>query len=282
MTMQWLERELRRTGDPADTERADLVATLLKNRGRDIPLPPTEDLLKEKEYAESALRTEIINAYLNEPHAPELVTRTWEFFWTLSLSDRKYDFIFSVPQCNRSQEELEALRKNGYMMVYVPEVLSKRETRHNLHRIFQFPVFYTGVNGTIFPDKELKVFNSVSNVVDQYGWLDIEAGGREIPYWRDIWLKGNEKLKALTELFDSKGRIGQTLNTYIIGSEFHKFVFREALDMPSTLETSALLGSRLGNQPVFVMQDSSGSGIYLDNNLYCVKGGRSAGTKKVA
>ncbi len=39
MAMQWLERELRRTGNPQDTLNADLIATMLKHRGKDIPMP---------------------------------------------------------------------------------------------------------------------------------------------------------------------------------------------------------------------------------------------------
>ena len=38
MAMQYLERELRRTGDSHDAERADHVAAMLKARGQDLPL----------------------------------------------------------------------------------------------------------------------------------------------------------------------------------------------------------------------------------------------------
>lgn len=37
--MQYLENELRRTGDPRDLERADIVASMRKSRGMDISLP---------------------------------------------------------------------------------------------------------------------------------------------------------------------------------------------------------------------------------------------------
>lgn len=39
MAMQYLERQLRTTGSPADLARADIVSAMLKSRGRDIPLP---------------------------------------------------------------------------------------------------------------------------------------------------------------------------------------------------------------------------------------------------
>lgn len=39
MAMQHLEREFRKTGDPRDLERADILASMLKARGKDIPFP---------------------------------------------------------------------------------------------------------------------------------------------------------------------------------------------------------------------------------------------------
>lgn len=41
MAMQWLERELRRTGDPQDQLSAVIIASIRNNRGADIPLPTT-------------------------------------------------------------------------------------------------------------------------------------------------------------------------------------------------------------------------------------------------
>lgn len=39
VAMQHLENGLRGTGDPRDLKRADIIAAMLKDRGRDIPLP---------------------------------------------------------------------------------------------------------------------------------------------------------------------------------------------------------------------------------------------------
>ena len=46
MTMFHLERELRRTNDPHDEERADQIAVMLKGRGKDVSLPVAESRVR--------------------------------------------------------------------------------------------------------------------------------------------------------------------------------------------------------------------------------------------
>lgn len=66
MAMQWLEGELRRTGKPQDKLNADLIAAMLKHRGKDIPMPQvaveTEttpiELRRFSQKAKEALRRE--------------------------------------------------------------------------------------------------------------------------------------------------------------------------------------------------------------------------------
>lgn len=51
--LQRLENELRLTGDPRDLERADIIASMLKFRGRDIPLPSVAPVAAEPSRLES-------------------------------------------------------------------------------------------------------------------------------------------------------------------------------------------------------------------------------------
>lgn len=48
MAMQWLEGELRKTGDKQDKINADLIAAMREHRGDDIPLPTTQPTETEK------------------------------------------------------------------------------------------------------------------------------------------------------------------------------------------------------------------------------------------
>ncbi len=52
MAMQWLENELRKTGDPHDALNADSIAEMLKRRSKDIPLPLSKKISSENPRAE--------------------------------------------------------------------------------------------------------------------------------------------------------------------------------------------------------------------------------------
>ena len=81
MTMQRLENELRGTHDPRDLERADIVASMLKARGEDIPLPSVvtpasnEALAVEKPTARTFSKDQLI---LPETSLPKEVSEVLE------------------------------------------------------------------------------------------------------------------------------------------------------------------------------------------------------------
>ena len=81
MTMQRLENELRGTRDPRDLERADIVASMLKARGEDIPLPSVvtpasnEALAVEKPTARTFSKDQLI---LPEASLPKEVSEVLE------------------------------------------------------------------------------------------------------------------------------------------------------------------------------------------------------------
>jgi len=54
MGMQWLETELRETGDSQDVDRANQIAAMLADRGKDFPLPGTEQLSGAKKFSREA------------------------------------------------------------------------------------------------------------------------------------------------------------------------------------------------------------------------------------
>lgn len=56
MAMQYLERELRATGDPHDKERADVISAMHKARGKDVPMPKLPQTATPKETAPVEVR----------------------------------------------------------------------------------------------------------------------------------------------------------------------------------------------------------------------------------
>lgn len=59
MTMQYLERELRVTGDPRDEERADIISAIHEARGKDIPMPKAPQTAAPAETAPLELDLEV-------------------------------------------------------------------------------------------------------------------------------------------------------------------------------------------------------------------------------
>ena len=66
--MWHLERELRKTGDPHDQERADVVAAMLKARGKDIPTPQVSALKEAASVEVKQFSDEVRSALIKEGH----------------------------------------------------------------------------------------------------------------------------------------------------------------------------------------------------------------------
>lgn len=62
---------------------------------------------------------DIVQEYNTQPHTPELVNRFWQTFLETSIKTQGLDIPIPTVSCDRTQEELEALRKEGRM--WVPE-----------------------------------------------------------------------------------------------------------------------------------------------------------------
>lgn len=271
MTMLYLERELRKTGDPEDERLANNIAGSLRWRRRDIHLPPnTEALLKDPDFMINALKTDTLDGYLNEPHTSKLLTKTWDNTWL--LWGLELGIEFSVPPCPINTEEIKRLEEDGYMAIYVPEELSKAEGKDVLRKLFKFKTF-NGFGYHTTPDDKQVLYNSIENQLEQSGWLSVEKNAflsRQGIYV----VREADKLKYLKDSLKSKDRTGQTIDTYIIASEFSDLFFRKPFDSGST-DTIVLFESTYKNQPLFVSRGYDKS-IYFSDNLYCVRGARSA------
>ncbi len=71
MAIRHVEIELRKTGNPVDLERANIVAAMLESRGTDIPLPSATPVAPEVIPQDTLGRS--ISEYKEGPLTPELV-----------------------------------------------------------------------------------------------------------------------------------------------------------------------------------------------------------------
>lgn len=271
--MLYLERELRKTGDPKDEELANSIAGILKGRRRDIHLPPdTEALLKEPDFRASALRTDTIDEYLSQIHTSELVTKTWKNLWVLWGLGIGQEF--SVPPCPINDEAIRTLEEGGYIPIYVPKELSESDDIDTLITIFKLKIF-DGFFDSFGRGRKIELHHPVDTQLRQSGWLSVERA--QHIYGSSItWgVPDNQKLIRLEDSIKDKDRIGQTLNTYIIASEFSDLFFKEPFDLNSTSDTIVLFGSTYRAQPLFVSQDYDKS-ISLRDNLHSVRDPRTA------
>lgn len=267
MAMRWIESQLRESWDPRDIERADLIAAMLKARGKDIPLPSEEEAIQAQFDAERLITQQYrtaIDEYKLKQHTPEFLTSTWQAVYRNWFKNLDIP-LEEIPSCDRTLEEIQELEKKDRMVLYIPEEL------------------YQWGNG-YFLDKRrgnVEVSDYVDRFEDKYklhGWLDIDAKV-EAPY-------GGTSVEELKRAIELEGRLGATVNPYIICSLFTKEVFGYHLDEKGT--RSRLLGTVVNDQPVVFYYGGNHStpfGVEFssDSNEKEPKlGGRSIGVKQVA
>ena len=204
--------------------------------------------------------TQVIEAYQNQLHTPELITRTHQAIW----QDRgeRVGTTYEVTSCPYTQEKLTELESNGKRVGYLPLELATQQTRHIL--------------GEIHPEMQsnsVQEGNSVTNDENPTGWFDYEAA-IDAPYL-------DTKEGQLMDRIRKDGRKILTLNQYIVAGQDSKLFTGQYLDETRTW-------SRLGSRHVGRFVHAR---FYRDGRLRVFShlragdhdpnlGGRSSGVKK--
>lgn len=201
----------------------------------------------------------IVKEYSAQPHTPELVANFWQTFLETPIQSQELDIPVPIVSCDRTQEELDALNKEGRM--WVPETK------------LTYPQL-----GRIFPKMQSYVLREDSSIKDEF---EQAAKGVDVEISIDSPNR-DTKEEDLEKLFKSQGRKGIRLSTFILASQASKVLTGKYFDEGVTW--SRLLGSRDGGGVVIAHFDSGG---HL--HVYWARdpkrrdpsiGGRSEGVKK--
>ena len=215
---------------------------------------------QKKDGASVAYASALIPEYKKTPHVPEVVTALWKAIWM--DWGREVDIEIQVPLVDRTEGELRELKEQGRMMIYVPQKVATQQTRHLLGKIFPEMQSYSVEEG-----------NPVTNKGIEGGWFDVEAS-LDAP-------NTNTREADLKKTFKAQGKQGQTVNQYIVGSQFLKLTTGNYFDENTY---SRLLGSRYDGGVVGADSLSDGRlNVYCDLNPDGRGerwGGRSSGVKK--
>ena len=239
--LAYLEREGKRMQNP---KFSTLVRNLLKlNDGKDIPFPPSEQTLS----LEEATRE-----YKNKPTDPECLTQFMQSFW--QEAGQRIGKNIIVDNFPLTSKEIKEKQEKGYMAIFVPEGVTLVDL------------------GGMFPQMKstaVQEGNSIEDVVNNSGWLWVEASG-DAP-------NRNTTQGQLEKKFKKEGKQGQSLKTYIIGGQISKLLTDKYFDQRQT--SSRLLDSSWGGRVLRAYFESGGYlfvGFHLDSEDSCVlMGGRS-------
>ena len=249
-------------GKSKDKAYAKILAGVLEARGKDVPFAklnqstPNTQKYKNPEPIQDSALVERIREYKAEPTNPVLVTNLWEEFIRTKITGHEIS-VPSLPVCDRSREELEALKVVGRGMIYNPGL--------------SYPIL-----GRIFPKMQSYSVKEDSPIKDEFervGWVDIEMTV-DSPNL-------NTTEPKLQEVLIAQGKDGQRLSTYIWGSQMSRELTGRYFDQGSTW--SRLLGSR-GEGRVIDADFRKGGYLDVDWHLrasYHIPflGGRSEGAK---
>lgn len=206
------------------------------------------------------LLEQAVKEFKEKPHTSEVVTEYWRTLW--SIWGKKVGLSLTIPACDRTAQEIEQLEEEGRKLVYVPDELANQENRRLLARIF------------LDLQPSSVTINSVTNESSQGGWFDIEAS----PDSPNM----NTKEEDLKTQFKKQGKVGQRVNTYIVGSQDAKLQAGHFFDEDTI---SRLLGSH-SEKSVVLARFSERGHLFVDWRLRpqesgSLLGGRSEGVKKV-
>lgn len=141
---------------------------------------------------------------------PELVNQTWQLFWRDRERKRRLDTQLEIPPCDRTKEELSALRQANLGVILLPDELIRPEGRSLLIQLFP-------EGGEVFTT----IYN---NKFEGGGCIDVEM--ETTPPYRQTISHGRLLERRLLEI----GRKPQRLPTYLAASAFNELVFGAPFD----------------------------------------------------
>lgn len=204
--------------------------------------------------------TDLVRKYKENPLTPELINRFWRTFLEISIKTQGLDIPVPTIECDRTQKELDALRKKVSM--WVPET----------------KLTYLQL-GEIFPNMKNSAVEKDGLIKDEF-----EQDAKGV----DVGVKVNSPNRNTTErdierFLKEQGRKGMRLSAFILASQASKVLTGEYLDQDGTW--SRLLGSSSGDYVFGARFDSDGR-LYILWNLppeyrKPYLGGRSEGVRKV-
>jgi len=242
---EWLLGELKTRSSVGNPKFAPWEAVLARMEKNGYVVPSPEKLVPPTK--DERVRT-IIKEYARNPWDRDTVSKTWSELWkSENWGDDFYEY--DVPDCDRTSDEIEELHDEGRMMVYVPPALSTKESRFLL--LQEFEPYVTVSNG-----EEVRGVNTK----EQSGWIDVEY---DVRY--DHPTRGLTPSEADTAL-QKRGRTGQTLNTYIVASVFHRLIYGQFFD---DLVPSRITGTNHAGHPIYISyyQPSNSYELISDHTL---------------
>jgi hypothetical protein len=144
-------------------------------------------------------------------------------FW--KESGQRIGKEYVIPEFPQTSQEIQERAKNGQMAIFVPDEFSLIDS------------------GKMFPEMDswsVAEGNSVKNKINQSGWLWVESS-IDSP-------NKNTSERQLKDIFGKAGRQGQSLRTYIVGSQISKLLTGKYFDEGSNW--SRLLNSFVGDNMV--------------------------------
>lgn len=197
-------------------------------------------------------------------HTPELVDHTWQGMW--GEIGRAVDFIYQVPSCDRTAEELARLQKENRAVLLLPDDIYTSEGLVRLGKAFPLMRSWTT------DPKEVARISHGSSIG---GSIDIEMS-LDAPYRTP---KGYRQ-KELVDKIAADGRVGQRLPTYLVGSQWSQLVTGNHFDENTW---SRLPGSFCGGRMLradFYSDGGVSVSYWNPEHRHPHLGGRSEGVKK--
>jgi hypothetical protein len=272
MSIEWVAGQLRAGGD--DDLAREAVKLLVRYQGRhgetaDIPFPVGEHQLYPQPSEQPATLEDAIVKYKeawddmeNNALTPELVDQTWQLFWNTKAKEIGLDHELEIPRCDRSKEELVALRKQKRGVILLPDEIMTAEGQLILLKMFP----------NIVSKRSRVTLERFRNKYTEGGCIDVEM--ESMPPNKDNPAYGvglNTRIKA-------SGRQGQRVQTYIVASQFYHLMTGQYFD---ERESSSLPGTSLSSGIVWARRKSDLGEIVFGQGHYVANGYRTEGRKSI-
>ncbi len=190
----------------------------------------------------------VVEEYGHEKHTPSLVNRflfAQGEVWEEKLRNAGERVSLTISPYLGTQEELARSEAGGDGVIVVPDELSTQATRYRLG------LLYPGMRSY-----SVQRINPVENLYDQKGLLYIEMT-EDAP---DLGTTQSELLYK----YKAAGRIGLTLNAYIIGSQTYYLLNGKSFDR---MTCSRLLGSSGRGQAAVCANISPRGNLYINRHV---------------